>query len=98
MSTNEGRTALALQEGDPAAQDRARDKSVEQRLEKLPAVEHARLTWVCCNEGKAILFVGIQEKGAPQLTFRSLPTKRVSLPAEAVALNRRFDEALQAGA
>src|SRR5260370_19063264 len=46
-------------EGDPLPPSKG---DVEDRLEKIPNVVRAQLEAVCCEEGKAILFVGVEEK------------------------------------
>src|SRR5262249_54283585 len=40
------------------------------------------ISLVCCDAGKAILFVGIGEKGAPSLQFRPAPNGKVRLPED----------------
>ncbi len=75
------RAALGLKEGDPLP---ASKSDVEERIEKISGVVRARLEAVCCEAGKAILFVGIEEKGAPHFDFRIPPAGEVSLPREIV--------------
>src|SRR5262249_25562806 len=96
VSAAKARQVLGLKEGDPASKGAAQNAVLEQRLEKLPNVERARLAWVCCHEGRTVLFVGVQEQGTPQLEFRAAPLGRVSLPSEAIELDRRFEAALEA--
>src|SRR5262249_37438017 len=52
---------LATKEGDPFPNSKG---DVEERLEKIPGVVRSHLEAVCCDGGKAVLFVGIEEKGA----------------------------------
>jgi hypothetical protein len=70
--------ALGVHEGDPMPPSKS---VIEERLEKVPGVVRARVEAVCCDAGGAILFVGIEEKGAPHSEFRPLPAKDVTLPA-----------------
>ncbi len=88
------RHALGLKPGDPAPVDPARRRELEQRIAALPNVVQARIAGVCCDEGKANVFVGVEEKGAPKLTFRRAPTKEILLPQDIVEMNDRFDKAL----
>src|SRR5580704_4484839 len=57
---------LATKEGDrlPASKG-----DVEERLEQIPGVVRSHLEAVCCDQGKAVLFVGIEEKGAAHFNF-----------------------------
>lgn len=67
----------------------------EKRLEALPGVAAAKLHFVCCDRaGKTILYVGLQETGAPTLRFRAAPKGNVKLPPEIVAAEQSFDDAL----
>jgi hypothetical protein len=70
--------ALGVREGEPMPPSKS---AVEESLETVPGVVRARVEAVCCTAGDAILFVGIEEKGAPHAEFRPLPTKDVALPA-----------------
>ena len=38
--------------------------AAEQDVAKVPGVVHAHAALVCCDEGRAIVFVGIEEPGA----------------------------------
>lgn len=83
---------LGVREGDPLPGSKA---ELEERLEKIPGVVRSRLEAVCCDGGNAILFVGIEEKGAPHFNFRSPPAGAVRLPGEIVETYRKFLEALE---
>jgi POTRA domain, FtsQ-type len=76
VSEQQVREALQLKEGDSLS---ARPKEAERRLESLPGVAEARIGLVCCDAGKAILYVGIREKGAPLLQFRPAPQGKIRL-------------------
>src|ERR1041384_5799447 len=74
---------LNLKSGDPLPPSKG---DIEDRREKIPGVLQARLEAVCCQpDGSAVLFVGIEEKGAPHFAFRSPPVADVALPAEVAA-------------
>ena len=87
---------LGLKEGDPAPVDLPRRRELERRIAELPDVVQARIAGVCCDEGKASVFVGIEEKGASKLTFRRAPSKEILLPRDIVEMNERFEKALVA--
>src|SRR5262245_3254270 len=67
MPDQQIREALEVEEGDALA---AKRKETERRLESLPGVGAARIGLVCCDAGKAIIYVGIREKETPSLQFR----------------------------
>lgn len=77
VSEQQAREALQIKEGDAVPEAR---EEIERRLEVLPNVLQARLNFVCCEAGKAILYVGLKERGAPTLRFRSAPHGRAKLP------------------
>jgi hypothetical protein len=73
------RQALRLSVGDKVPDSLA---SAQKRLEAIGGVSAARLTATCCAAGKVILFVGIEEKGAPAIRFRSEPAGAIKLPRQ----------------
>jgi len=84
--------ALGVKEGDPMPPSKS---AVEERLETVSGVVRARVEAVCCSGGDAILFVGIEEKGAPHSEFRPLPVKDVSLPPEILETYVQFLRAVE---
>ena len=98
----DARAAMALKEGDTISLDgdrrpAAMDES-EQRLKQLPGVADARLSLVCCEGGGGILYVSVQELGAPAFQFKPEPAGGDRLPAEVVKAGEEFIEALSAAA
>lgn len=81
------RKALRVREGEPLPQPKA---DAEERLEGVPGVVRAHLEATCCEDGKAILYVGIEEKGAAHFDYRQPPTQELSLPAEIIAAYAKF--------
>ncbi len=81
------RQALGAREGDPLPPSKA---DAEDRLEQVDGVVEARLEAVCCEAGAAILFVGIEEKGAPHFDFHADPASSVLLPDDIVEAYRTF--------
>lgn len=87
------RSALRLKVGDPIPDD---DKEIRARLERVPGVAEARLDGVCCDAGKAALFVGIREAGDRGLTFRDAPAGASRLPDDIVQAGEAFEETFMA--
>jgi hypothetical protein len=90
------RAAITLKEGDalqPGAMKRAFAEQ-EQRLAQLTGVVGARLNAICCDDGRAIVYIGIQERGAPTLQFRDAPRGAVRLPDEVRRGGEAFERAM----
>ena len=86
---------LSTKEGDPFPTSKG---DLEERLEQIPGVVRSHLAAVCCDDGKAVLFVGIEERGAAHFEFRSPPTGEVRLPADIVEAYKEFLTAVEAAA
>src|SRR5579884_3345791 len=71
--------ALDLREGDPLPESK---EGVEERLAAVPGVRAAHVGAVCCYDGGYVLWIGIEENGAPRLTFRKPPNGSATLPAD----------------
>jgi len=86
LSPQKARQALTFKEGDTVAllEPPAALHESEQRLEALRGVVHAKTNTVCCDDGKAIVYVGIQEKNAPVIQFREAPRGTERLPEDMV--------------
>jgi len=95
LSPERIRRILGVREGEALPPSKA---AVEERLESLPEVVRARLEAVCCADGGAILYVGIEEKGAPHFTFRYPARANLSLPAKIVETYREFLRAVEEAA
>lgn len=72
------RKAVGVGEGDTMPASKA---AIEERIAALSGVVRAQIEAVCCEDGKAILYVGIEEKGAPHFDFHSYPSSQLQLPA-----------------
>jgi hypothetical protein len=81
--------ALGAVVGDPLPPSK---EDAEQRLAEVDGVALASLEAVCCEAEGAVLFVGIEEKGAPHFDFRSTPTGAAVLPDDIVAAYHDFVE------
>ncbi len=87
VTTAQLRSVIDVSEGDPLPPSKA---DVEDRLENVSGVVRARLEAVCCEADKAILYVGIEEKGAPHFDYRVPPSSAVALPDDLLVTYRQF--------
>jgi len=87
------RKALGVREGDPLPRSKG---DAEERIDAVPGVVESHLEAVCCDAGKMILYVGIEEKGAIHFDLREPPEEDVVLPEEITSTYRRFMENLEA--
>ncbi len=94
-SAAEIRDFLGLKTGAPMPASKG---DLEERLEVMPGVVAAHIEAVCCAESKAILYVGIEERGAPHFDYHAPPTEVLELPAEIVQGYKRFLEAVREAA
>jgi len=85
------RKALPFREGDTLPRSKG---DVEEALEKVPGVVRARLQATCCEETKAVLYIGVEEKGAAHFEYRPPPTSPVRLPEEIHEAYARFLDAV----
>jgi hypothetical protein len=83
---------LGFKEGDPFPASKA---NVEERLDEIPGVVQSHLEAVCCDEGKIVLYVGIEERGAVHFDLREAPEGEVTMAPEIAALYRRYFDALE---
>ena len=90
VTEQQARGALQIKEGDSLSDE---PKDARRRLEALPGVAQARLEWVCCENGKATLYVGIGEKGAPAFEFHPAPKRTIELPEEIKQAGNDFQKA-----
>lgn len=95
VSQERVRKALGVNPGDPLPASKG---DAEQRIEAIPGIVLAHLEAVCCEEGKAVLYVGVEEKGAVHFEFHSPPTDAGALPEEISATYQKFLEALRGAA
>jgi hypothetical protein len=91
ISERQVREALQIKEGDPSSVE---TKDARLRLESLSGVAEAQINRVCCDAGKAVLFVGIREKGTPSLQFRPAPQGKVRLPEDVVQAGEDYQKAV----
>ena len=89
------RKELGFQEGDVLPRSKG---DVEERLESIPGIVRARLEAACCEESKAIVYVGFEEKGAPTFPFHNPPQGLGQLPEEIHAAYALFLQAVEKAA
>ncbi|HUE23666.1 MAG TPA: hypothetical protein VMQ86_18395 [Bryobacteraceae bacterium] len=83
---------LHVKPGDPLPPSKG---DLEDELEQIQGVVLAHVEAVCCDQGKTSLFIGIEEKGAPHLAFRSPPAGSAVLPVDATNTYHKFLEAVR---
>jgi hypothetical protein len=66
--------------------------NAEESLDKVSGVVESHLEAVCCDEGKMILYVGIEERGGPHFDIRAAPEGDSKLPDEVITAYRRFQQ------
>ena len=89
------RAALTFKEGDDIQYGSNALAESRKRLEALRGVAHARVEVVCCDAGRVLVYVGVEEPGAPTLTLREAPTGAARLSDEIMKAHADLDEALQ---
>ena len=95
ISEDQVRSVLGVKEGDTLSTSGSfSDAEVERRLAEIPEVARARLEMVCCEAGKLVLFVGIEETAGAALKYHPQPRGEIALPVEVVETYREFLDAL----
>jgi hypothetical protein len=84
------RTVLGVAEGEKLPASKG---GVEERLEEVEGIVRARLEAACCEDGKVILYTGIEERDGPRFALRSAPTGELVLPDEITSAYRSFLQA-----
>lgn len=77
VSEERVRKALGVAEGDKLPGNKPQ---MEDRIAAVPGVVAASISAACCTDGKAIVYVGIEEKGARHFDVRTPPEEDVILP------------------
>jgi len=86
------RAAVAVKEGDPLPSSKG---DAEERLDQIPGVVESHLEAVY-DGGKMVLYVGLEERGAPHFDLREAPEGDMRLPDKISAEYRSFVEAAAA--
>jgi hypothetical protein len=66
----------------------------ENRVALLPGVVRARTKLVCCDQGRAIVYIGVEELGATTMQFRAAPVGAARLAPDVVQSGEQFSKAL----
>ena len=93
VSESRIRQTLGVKPGDPLPPSKG---DTEERLDAIPGVVESHLEAVCCDEGKVILYVGIEERGAAHFDIRDNPDGEMRLPEEVASAYSQFQVALEA--
>jgi hypothetical protein len=98
VSVERLRKALGVKEGDPLPASKG---EVEDRLNAVPGVVAAQMQAACCDGGKAILYVGIEERGAAHFPYRDEPKDDLLVPDAVATVYKAFlqqvNRAVEAG-
>ncbi len=89
------RGALGFRAGEPFPRSKA---DVEEHLDTISGVVESHLEAVCCDAGKMILYVGIEERGAPHFDIREAPEGEVVLPPNVITAYRDLLAAVESAA
>jgi hypothetical protein len=95
LSEKRLREALGVHEGDPLPASKA---DLEKRLLHVSGVVRARIEAICCAGDRAILYLGVEERGAPHVDFRPDPYGLATLPEPVAESYRFFMDALKRAA
>lgn len=97
LSAEQLRPHLEFSEGDVFSFDdeksHAAFKQTDRQLSSLPGVRSARSGPLCCSNGQVVVFIGIEETGAPRWRFRKPPRGEARLPAEVAKAGTEFADA-----
>lgn len=88
-------SALRLDTGDPLPPSKG---AMEDKIAEISGVVLARVEAVCCQGRRTILFIGVEERGAPHPAFRSPPSGEATLPQDVVDSYSEFLSAVQRAA
>ena len=83
--------ALNVKVGDPLPKSKT---DLEEHILNTSDVVRVEVTAVCCEQAKAILYIGIQEKGMEGFVLRDDPSGNAELPAAIVEAFAGFTEAM----
>ena len=95
VSEEKARRVLNVKPGDPLPPSKG---DLEEKLEEIPGIVRAQVEATCCEDGKAVLFVGVEERGAAHFALRSPPAGEAALPRGIVDTYGKFVDAVEAAA
>jgi hypothetical protein len=91
VSKAEAQAALRLAPGDPVPES---SDEAKRRMRAVPGIADVHFNLTCCDNGKVILYVGVEEAGAPKRLFRAAPRAPIRLPEDVRTAGHEFEEAV----
>ena len=85
------RKVLGFAEGAALPSSKA---DVEDRIANVQGITRAHLEATCCDDGKVVLYIGVEEKGAAHFDLRTPPEADIDLPPEITAAYKEFLKAV----
>jgi hypothetical protein len=67
---------------------------LEESILAIDGVVRSSIEVFCCEEGKTVLYVGVEERGQPSLPYHPEPSTDIALPDEIVSTYQEFTAAL----
>lgn len=84
-----------IRKGDPIPPSKG---ALEDKIAAISGIVLARVEAICCEGRDALLFIGVEERGAVHASFRSAPAGDATLPADLVDAYGEFLTAVQRAA
>lgn len=83
--------AIGVEIGDTLTlSSEAASRTIRERLRQVNGIADADVSFVCCDAGRALMYVGVREAGSASLAFAPEPTGDDRLPEEMLAAEREF--------
>ena len=84
------RSTIKVAEGDPLPPSKG---DLEEVLVAIKGITRANVEAICCEQGKAIFYIGVEERGRTHLDIREAPTNEtLTMPAEVTAIYNKLVE------
>ncbi|MEP7353746.1 MAG: hypothetical protein ABI824_10985 [Acidobacteriota bacterium] len=87
------RQASGLREGLPLPPSRG---DTEEQINDLRQIVSSHLEAICCEDGKTVLYIGVEERGAPHFDIRPAPGGADVLPNDVVRIYQNLQDAVHA--
>ncbi|WP_031497469.1 HEAT repeat domain-containing protein [Bryobacter aggregatus] len=92
FSTEKLRKELKVAEGDPLPPSKG---DLEELLIGIKGIARANVEAICCEQGKAIFYIGVEERGRPHLDIREEPkNETLVMPEDVTAMYNRLIAAI----
>jgi hypothetical protein len=86
------RSEIGVSAGDPMPASKA---DLEEKVESVAEVVRSEVTAHCCDAGKIVLYIGVEEKGAPHFNYHDVSTGETALPDYVIENYRNFLSAVR---